>query len=65
VTGTNQTVSLDKMVRAYFTLAGVNLTEPGKSVFFNERRGLLLVRATARDLEIIQQAMAALDQPQP
>lgn len=65
MTGTNQTVSLDKMVRAYFTLAGVNLTEPGKNVFFNERRGLLFVRATARNLEIIQQAMAAVDQPQP
>jgi general secretion pathway protein D len=65
VTKTNNTLTLHLMVRAYFTAAGVNLTDPGKSVFFNDRTGLLLVRATADDLEIIQQAIETLNQAPP
>jgi beta-lactamase regulating signal transducer with metallopeptidase domain len=65
VTRTNQTLQLDTMVRAYFTAAGVNLTDPGKSVFYNDRLGLLLVRASAQDLESIQNAVEALNQQPP
>lgn len=65
VTKTNETLRLDKMLRDYFTAAGVNLTDPGKSVFFNDRLGLVLVRASADDLEIIQQAVASLNRQPP
>ncbi len=60
VTKTNESLQLDKMLRDYFTAAGVNLTEPGKSVFFNDRSGLLLVRASAQDLEIVQKDLDIL-----
>jgi general secretion pathway protein D len=52
------------MVRAYFTAAGVDLLPP-KNVFFNDRLGILLVRATTADLEIIQQAIEMLNQTPP
>jgi hypothetical protein len=65
VTKTNDTIQLDQMVRAYFTAAGVNLTDPGKSIYFNDRAGLILARASARELQIIQQAVDDLSQPQP
>ncbi|HEY3852800.1 MAG TPA: M56 family metallopeptidase [Verrucomicrobiae bacterium] len=62
VTRTNNAVQLDTMVRSYFTAAGVDLTDPGKSVFLNERLGLLLVRATAEDLQRIDAAIGALNE---
>lgn len=65
VTRTNNTQSLHEMVRAYFTAAGVTLTDPGKSVFFNDRTGLLLVRASLQDLEIIEAAVEMLNQAPP
>jgi general secretion pathway protein D len=65
VTKTNNTLQLDQLVRGYFTAAGVNLTDPGKSVFFNDRLGLLLVRASAQDLEIIEEAVETLNQMPP
>lgn len=49
-----------ELVRRFFTNAGVDLTAP-KSVFFNDRNGLLMVRATLKDLEIIQQAIEVLN----
>lgn len=65
VTRPIDTVALHALVRQYFTAAGVVLTEPGKSVFFNDRTGLLYVRATEQDLEIIQQAIETLNQTPP
>ena len=60
VTHTNSTLGMHEMVRAYFTAAGVDLTAP-KTVFFNDRNGLLMVRATLADLEIIAQAIETLN----
>jgi Zn-dependent protease with chaperone function len=57
----NDKVAIHKMVRAYFTAAGVNLTDPGKTLFYNDRTGLLYMRATEQDLEIIQEAIKSLD----
>ncbi|HZM05315.1 MAG TPA: hypothetical protein VFC44_20145, partial [Candidatus Saccharimonadales bacterium] len=65
VTVTNNTETLGELVKAYFTAAGVNLTDPGKSVFFNDRTGLLLVHASSQDLEIIAQAIDTLDHAPP
>ena len=60
VTVTNSTLDMHEMVRAYFTAAGVDLTAP-KMVFFNDRTGILMVRASLQDLEIIQQAIEMLN----
>lgn len=65
VTHTNNTLELHEMVRTYFTTAGVNLSDPNKSVFFNDRTGLLMVHATLQDLDIIQEAIETLDQAPP
>jgi general secretion pathway protein D len=64
VTKTNNTVEADLMVRNYFIAAGVDLTPP-KVVFFNDRLGELMVRATLSDLEIIPEAVELLNQAPP
>ncbi len=51
---------LNHFIRAYFEKLGVKL-EPPKSVFFNVRKGSLLVRATIEELEIVQQALEELN----
>ena len=57
---TSQDVAIT-MVKNYFTTAGVDLTVPPKSVVFNDRLGMLMVRATLTDLEIIEQAVQVLN----
>jgi general secretion pathway protein D len=51
---------VNNLVRGYFTVAGVDLTAP-KQVFFNDRSGQLMVRATLQDLDIIEQAIQVLN----
>ena len=48
------------MVRSFFLAAGVTL-DPPKICFYNDRTGLLWVKATLRDLEIIEQALQVLN----
>jgi type II secretory pathway component GspD/PulD (secretin)/tetratricopeptide (TPR) repeat protein len=52
------------LVRTYFQAAGVDLAPP-KQVFFNDRLGNLMVRATLQDLDIIEQAVQVLNQSPP
>ncbi len=48
--------------RAFFTTLGVNLSAPpGKAVFFNDRTGILLVKATEQDLDTIDKAIQTLN----
>lgn len=49
------------MVLAFFGSAGVNITNYGGTVFFNDRNGLLFVRASMADLEIIEEAIEVLN----
>jgi type II secretory pathway component GspD/PulD (secretin) len=56
---TDQALVID-LVRAYFQTAGVDLTLP-KSVFFNDRLGQLMVRATLQDLDVVEQAIQILN----
>ncbi|MFM1768772.1 MAG: hypothetical protein RJA22_1301 [Verrucomicrobiota bacterium] len=51
-------------VLAYFRTAGVPL-DPPKSVHFNDRLGLLMVRATLADLDLIEQAVQVLNTTPP
>lgn len=48
-------------VRSFFTSVGIDFTQPGKTVFFNDRQGTLIVRATLQDLDIIEQAIQVLN----
>ena len=58
-----QTNSVSTMARSLFSKLGVDWESPkGKSVFFNERPGLLFVKATESDLDTIERAIQALNQ---
>src|SRR5208282_1006154 len=49
--------STTRVLRDYFTRAGADLDptrNPGKTIFFNERQGMLMVRGTLQDLDIVE-----------
>ena len=58
------TAILIPIIQTFFRTAGVSL-DPPKSVFFNDRLGLLVVRATLQDLDIVETAMQALNMSPP
>jgi tetratricopeptide (TPR) repeat protein len=64
VTRTNSTIEAHQLVAAYFAANGVIL-DPPKSVFFNDRLGEILVRASLDDLDKIQQSIELLNQTPP
>ena len=48
----------------YFTTLGVDLDptrNPGKALFFNDRQGMLVVRATMQDMDLIEAAIQVLN----
>jgi len=53
------------VVRRFFSTMGVNLYTPGKAVFFNDRLGLLFVKATEADLDTIERVIEVLNQISP
>lgn len=55
---------VQETVRHFFQAAGVTL-DPPKQLFYNDRSGLLMVRATLADLDIIEQAIHILNVPPP
>ena len=58
--------TVSQAARTFFTTLGVNLDQPaGKSVFFNDRLGLLFVKATESDLDTIERAIQTLNQVPP
>jgi tetratricopeptide (TPR) repeat protein len=58
------TVAISVSARNFFATLGVDLNPP-KSIFFNDRLGLLYVRATLQDLDTIENALQALNQAPP
>ncbi len=58
-----------KQVRDFFAAAGVNMSSnvngASTQVFFNDRTGVLMVRASEQDLEIIQSAVEVLNTDTP
>jgi len=61
-----QTTNDSTMARNYFSKLGVDMESPaGKSVVYNDRLGLLFVRATNPDLDMIEHAIQALNQVKP
>lgn len=55
---------IGQTARNFFLAAGVQL-DPPKQLFYNDRNGLLMVRATLSDLDIIEQAIQVLNVPPP
>jgi general secretion pathway protein D len=53
-----------EIVRGFFLTAGVDLAPP-KALFFNDRLGVLFVRATLQDLDTIEQAVQVLNMAPP
>jgi len=52
------------LAKSFFTTLGLNL-DPPKSVFFNDRLGVLFVRATSQDLDTIEKAIQVLNMTAP
>jgi len=63
VPGYMQNVSL--AAEGFFRAIGVNLSLPGRSIAFNDRLGLLFVKATPSELDTIERAVQALNQVAP
>jgi type II secretory pathway component GspD/PulD (secretin)/tetratricopeptide (TPR) repeat protein len=63
ITAVTRAVNMDVVnsaVRQFFMTMGVDLNPP-KSIFFNDREGRLIVRATTEDLDIIEAAVQVLN----
>jgi type II secretory pathway component GspD/PulD (secretin)/tetratricopeptide (TPR) repeat protein len=70
ITRSNDVSEVNVAVRNFFIAAGVDLNPAnplnlGKSIFFNDRKGTLMVHSTGADLDIIAQAVEALNQSPP
>jgi len=64
LTTTNNMVDVSQAAMNYFSSLGVDLDpvrNPGKALFFHDRQGTLLVRATLQDLDIIEAAIQMLN----
>jgi Flp pilus assembly secretin CpaC len=64
VTSTNLTQNSQEIVRQFFLAAGVNVLPPNQ-IYFNDRKGVLMVRATSQELDIVQQAVEVLNEAPP
>ena len=64
LTQTNSMQQVSMAAINYFKSLGVDLdplTAPGKALFFNDRQGMLVIRATLQDLDIIEVAIQVLN----
>ena len=64
LTRTNDMSEVSRAVINYFASLGVDLDPsryPGKALFFNDRQGMLIVRATMQDLDMIEAAIQVLN----
>src|SRR6185312_11286343 len=57
--------SVSTAARDFFVAVGVNLAAPGRSVAFNDRLGLLFVKATPPELDAIERTIDALNKVAP
>jgi type II secretory pathway component GspD/PulD (secretin)/tetratricopeptide (TPR) repeat protein len=67
---TNRTELINTLARQYFVAAGIDLAtnnpaNVGKAIFFNDRKGILTVKATAQDLDMIEAAVQGLNTAPP
>ncbi len=60
---TNSAKDITKAFRDLFKAVGLDLeSPPGKSIFYNDERGLLFVKATESDLDVIERTLQIFDQ---
>jgi len=52
--------SIQDWIRKFFAAAGVNV-QPPNALFYNDRIGVLMVRATAKEMDIVEKALKTLD----
>jgi general secretion pathway protein D len=64
VTTPNLTRDVSGIAKQFFSSLGVAL-DPPKTLFFNDRLGVLFVYATPQDLDIIERAIQTLDEVPP
>jgi general secretion pathway protein D len=64
VTTPNLTRGISALAAQFFSSLGVDLTPP-KTVFFNDKLGVLFVYATPQDLDLIEKAIQVLNQAPP
>jgi len=57
-------VNVSLAAKSFFTSLGLNL-DPPKSVFFNDRLGVLFVRASSQDLDTIEKAIQVMNMTAP
>jgi beta-lactamase regulating signal transducer with metallopeptidase domain len=60
-----ETNNVQAMVKSFFSAIGIDLTAPGRSIAFNGKLGLLMVTATASELDTIERVVQALNQTPP
>ena len=66
--GTNESAAVATALRERLAKDGVELDpvkNPGKALFYKDRQGLIIVRATSQDLDTIEQVIAAVNTPPP
>ncbi|HOC50148.1 MAG TPA: hypothetical protein PKI07_03500 [Verrucomicrobiota bacterium] len=64
LTRTNDMSEVSRAVINFFSSLGVDLDpsrNPGKALFFNDRQGVLIARATLQDLDMIEAAIQVLN----
>ncbi len=64
ITTTNNMQDVSEAAMNYFASLGVDLDptrNPGKALFFNDRQGMLVVRGTMQDLDMIEAAIQVLN----
>ena len=65
VTNIDQTKIPADAARELFKTLGVDLTQPGTTIFYTDRLGLLYVRATKQDLDKVESIIAKLNSVTP
>ena len=55
-----ETNSVQAMVKSFFSAMGVDFTAPGRSIAFNDRLGMLFVKATPSELDTVERVVQAL-----
>ena len=55
-----QAREIQNALRMLLAQRGINMNVPGKAVFYNDLTGIVMVRATFDDLEIVNAAIATL-----
>lgn len=58
--GTGPAREVQDALRRLLVQLGINMEAPGKSIFYNELTGILMVRATFDDLNVVQAAIETL-----